>query len=260
MSFPNIVWGDFGDEKETSSTRIGNLPLGARMILPDGRVFAHCKQGGTAGIAGEFYISEAATAGHGCVAGSALVVDAAAAIGSTTVSITVGATGAITANQYADGYLTITAGTVGMGHIYKIVSNTAATTTETGCKIYLDPDDAIKVALVASSTLVQLSPNPWKGLRVKPAGSTFTGNPAGILPIAIPADYYGWVQRSGQAAALMAATAVTLGAPLTCSTTETGALNEMVLVETTAYSSFPVGIAFTGSDASTWTTVMLNLD
>jgi hypothetical protein len=259
MSFPNIIWGDFGDEKETSSTRIGNLPLGTRMQLPDGRVFAHCLQGGTAAIAGEFYMSEVAGTTGGCIAGSALVVDAAAAVGATTVSVTIGASGAITANQFADGYLTITAGTVGMGHIYRVISNTVASTLQASCQIVLDPDDGIKVALIASSTLVQLRTNPFKNLILKPAGSTFLGNPAGIPPIAIPAGYYGWVQRSGVAAALTAATAVAAGAPLCCSSTEAGALNEATKVETTAYSSFVVGVNFSGASANKWSTVYLAL-
>jgi len=40
---PNIQYGDYGDEKVTSSTRIGGLPLGAKMVFLDGREFRHAK-------------------------------------------------------------------------------------------------------------------------------------------------------------------------------------------------------------------------
>jgi hypothetical protein len=258
-SFPNMIYGDFGDEKETSSTRIGNLPLGVRMVLPDGRIFAHCKMGAAAATAGYFYSSVAAGTTGGCIAGSALVVDAAAAVGATTVSVTIGASGAVTVNQFADGYLTITAGTVGMGHIYRVISNTVASTLQTACQIVLDPDDAIKVALIASSTLVQVRENPFAGLVAKPAATTYVGNPAGVAPVAIPANYYGWIQRTGMAAAAVSATAQVAGCPLTCDSAEVGVLNELAIVETTSYSHFPVGVMVGAADASKWATVYLTL-
>ena len=43
MSFPNVIYGDYGDEKVAQSTKIGSLPLGQLMILPDGRAFRHTR-------------------------------------------------------------------------------------------------------------------------------------------------------------------------------------------------------------------------
>ena len=53
MGIPSIIYGDYGDEKVTSSTKIGNLPLGQLMRLPDGRKYRHARSGGTALAVGQ---------------------------------------------------------------------------------------------------------------------------------------------------------------------------------------------------------------
>ena len=55
MSYPNVIYGDYGDEKVAQSTKIGNLPLGQLMVLPDGRKFRHAQASATALVAGDLY-------------------------------------------------------------------------------------------------------------------------------------------------------------------------------------------------------------
>ena len=47
-SFPNIIFGAYGDEKATSSTKVHGHELGQLMVLPDGRKYRYAKSGGTA--------------------------------------------------------------------------------------------------------------------------------------------------------------------------------------------------------------------
>ena len=47
MSFPNTVYGSYGDQYTSQTTKIDGLPLGTKMELPDGKIFRHCKAGGT---------------------------------------------------------------------------------------------------------------------------------------------------------------------------------------------------------------------
>ncbi|KKL16382.1 hypothetical protein LCGC14_2496170, partial [marine sediment metagenome] len=54
MAFPNVIYGRYGDEKVAQSTKIGGLPLGQEMVLPDGREFRHsCAQTAAALVAGK---------------------------------------------------------------------------------------------------------------------------------------------------------------------------------------------------------------
>jgi hypothetical protein len=261
MSFPNVIYGRYGDEKVTAASAIGGLPLGQKMILPDGREFALCKEGGTAGIAGNIYIQEAAVADHGNVAGSALQVAVSADVGATTVVVTAGGTTVIGADEYASGYLNITAGSTSaaVGHLYRIKSNNAATKSVT-CTITLEPFDGIASALVASSTLVSLRVSPFKNLILKAAASTFVGAVAGVLPVAIPANYYGWVQRAGVATVLQAATATSIGNYVCCSSTDAGAVSTLLAAATTLYDHIVVGQTIAASDASKYAVTMLKLN
>ena len=43
------IWGDYGDEKVTSTTADLGLVIGTRLILPDGRVFRYAFSDGASG-------------------------------------------------------------------------------------------------------------------------------------------------------------------------------------------------------------------
>lgn len=176
---------------EESST--AKAPLGSALRLDDGRVFRYCKMGAVAGVPGKVYQSPPAVANH-----LNQSVAAAAAVGATSVSCTLGAT-AVTANQYADGFLQINDAN-GEGYQYKIKSHAAA---DGSAAVTINLYDPIQVALTTSSeyTLVY---HPCANVIVhpSPATSTMIGTPT----IAITAEYYGWLQTWGPANVLIEGT------------------------------------------------------
>ena len=56
-------WGNYGDEKATSTSEVFGIPLGTRMILPDGRVFYYAFSQGAIG-AGQLCMMVAGVANH----------------------------------------------------------------------------------------------------------------------------------------------------------------------------------------------------
>lgn len=167
--------------------------LGTLRILRDGRKFRYVKADGTGLGAGKACVAPAAVANH-----INLAVPAASAIGATQLSITVGAT-AVTADQYAEGFLQVNDAT-GEGYQYKIVGNTACDASGT---TVVQLEEPIRVALVASTSEVSLLANMYKAV-----GHTTTEEnvPVGVACCAIAANYYGWVQTGGQAIALISGT------------------------------------------------------
>ena len=160
--------------------------LGALARTPDGRAFRYVKAGGTALVAGKLQQGPDITAYHQNVA-----VAAAAAIGATQVTVTLGATAA-TAGQYANGYLIVNDET-GEGQTYQIKSNPAADASAS-LVVTLYDEDALVTALTTSSE-VCLIPNLYNGVIVNP--TTPTNAPVGVAVYPITASYYGWVQVYG---------------------------------------------------------------
>ena len=182
------LWGDYGDEKVTGTSQIH--PYGTRMVLPDGRVFYYGQTDG-AQTAGAICQSAVGVANHDMD----LAVNTAAA-GAKSLSVTVGGT-AVTANQYADGYVYVNDGT-GEGHIYKVRQHDAIDSSGSGT-INLYDGDAIVVAFEAA-TIVGLAKNPYKDFIVFP--TTATGHPVGVAATDFDDDDYGWLQTWGPAAVL----------------------------------------------------------
>lgn len=183
--------------------------LGTLRALRDGRKFRYVKADATGLGAGKLCIAPVVAANH-----INLAMPAAAAIGTTQIALTVGAT-AVTADQYAEGFLQVNDGT-GFGLQYKIDSNTACDASGSTVVQLAEP---IAVALVATTSEVSLIPSLYKAV-----GHTTTpeSEPVGIACCAIAANYYGWVQTCGQGIALIAGTPA-VGTMLTVSATS-GAL------------------------------------
>jgi len=230
MGFPNLIYGDYGDEKRTSSTKIGSLPLGTRMVLPDGRLFVHAKCSATAGIAGNVYMcTQGVCSGDGAYIkdmAPAATVSAAA----TTITLTAGATTAVTEDLFEDGYVFVNDVT-GEGECYKIKSNNSTAAGSTFTVTLYETDD-VKTALPAGTSQVGIHECEWHSLTVISADTVMTGPLAGILPVAVTASYYCWVQRRGVCAALTDGTVI-VGEPVTPS----GALAGAVAVHAVASTS-----------------------
>ena len=186
--------------------------IGTLRILADGRKYRYV-QAGTGGLApGKAAAGSVAVANH-----INLAVPAASEIGALQLSITVGAT-AVTADQYLNGYLQINDAT-GEGYQYKIVGNTACDASGTTVVML---EEAIRVALVASTSEVSLIPNPYAGAVHTTVEESL---PVGVACHTVAASSYGWVQSGGPAVALVAGTPA-VGTMLTLSATS-GALAAM---------------------------------
>lgn len=182
------IWGNYGDEKVTGTTQLH--PYGTRMVLPDNRVFYYGQTDG-AQTAGAICQSPVGIANHDMD-----LATNTASSGDKSVTVTVGGT-AVTANQYADGYLYVNDGT-GEGHIYKIRQHDAISSSGSGA-INLYDGDAIATGFVAA-TIAGLAKNPYKDFIVYP--TTSTGHAVGVAATDFDDDDFGWLQTWGPAAVL----------------------------------------------------------
>ena len=225
MSFPNIVFGDFGDEKIAQSTKIGGLPLGYLLVLPDQSEFHHARApSGTALTAGYLYQGPAVPSDTMLV--KDIVPNGTIAVGATSVAGTSGGTSAITTDQYMDGYLIVPSSTsdAGAGRKYRIKGNNSAASGSTTVTIDLDPADPIETALPGGTTTFGLRENPYNRTILTSADTAQVAPLAGIPPIAVSADFFYWSQSKGPAVAFVAGTVLTVGEPIVASTAVAGAV------------------------------------
>ena len=106
MAFPVLVHGKYGDEKKAQSTVIGSLPLGSEMVLPDGRQFILGRASTAAALSAGFLAAGSVVVTAGTSFGIGVSLAQTAAVGDTTIAVTLGAT-AVTADQYKGGFLII---------------------------------------------------------------------------------------------------------------------------------------------------------
>lgn len=179
--------------------------VGSKYETSDGRIFALIQNAGVALVSGVLVQGPVAIgANH---TGLTLTT---AAIGATQITATLGAT-AVTANQYAGGFLVISAGT-GIGQTLRIASHPAAALSTT---VVLTLEDPLKVATLTSDskgTLVLPQYGSANGIDVRTSGCvvcpvTLTGPVLGVTVAPIPASTttvpsYGFVQVQGPVACL----------------------------------------------------------
>lgn len=229
MGLPNIIYGNFGDEKVTAASAIGGAPLGALMILPDGRKFRHARASATAVVAGKVYQQDSWTNISGSADADVLTEGAFSSggvAGSSTVVITLGATATIPANSLRDGYLFVSSGTAA-GETYKIKTNTLGAKSGT-CTITLWPTDKFKTSIAAGSSKYGIRQNEYDNVTITTGDTVSVGTLVGISPVAASANYYFWVQRSGPVTVLTAtASTVIVGEPVCCSGATGGAIYQI---------------------------------
>lgn len=168
-----------------------------------------------------------------------VTVAAAAVVGAKEVVIDAG--GAITANDYIDGKLTINDGT-GEGHSYRVKGNTA---TSGAAELTVKLIDSLEGSdLVADTSRATLSFNPWDRTIIVPATDQ-ADFPAGVPNISITNAYYGFLQTHGECA-VWADETFARGAPLTFGT---GTAGQVEAVDAAGEVQFAVSIeAPTGAD------------
>ncbi len=197
--------------------------LGTMIELADNRAFRFARAGATALSAGKCGTAPVQKTNHQNQA-----VQAAAAIGATTVSLTLGATASVD-NEYNEGLLVIGL-TPGQGHAYRIASQPATSSAGTQTVTVSDP---IQVALTTSSKY-SLVHNRYNATvegtvqTIRPAGVPMTPV-TGTVSTPTSATYvpqHYWAQSRGVASTLNDQ-AIALGSWLTLSASVSGAVIAM---------------------------------
>lgn len=158
--------------------------------LTDGRTFRYASSSSSSALsAGQLCMSEVITSNFTNVA-----VSAAAAVGTSTVSVTLGGSSSVAVNEYAGGYVVVN-DVDGEGRTYAIASN-AAISSSTAFTVELAED--IETALTTSSQVVVMK-SPWSDVVEAAAGHVHMA--AGIPQFEVPAGntdtQYFWIQTSG---------------------------------------------------------------
>lgn len=161
---------------------------GALGQTEDGRQFRYVGNGATAVTAGQLVVVAPVVANH-----TNISVAANAGIGALTLVVTLGATAA-TQDQYAEGFVTVNAGT-GLGTTYRIAGNGAANTAGNCTLVLAEP---LWQAVTSASSKVCLAASPFSSV----VTSVTVSRPVGVATVPIAANGYGWVQSYGYCAAV----------------------------------------------------------
>ena len=174
MSFPNVIYGNYGDEKQVFTAAMpttaekangylekGDKRLGTKLILPDGREFRLGKASATAIVQGKLYQQAAVSAADTMMTASHIVA-ATTAVGATSITITTSGTTAIAAGAFDDGYI-YTASSVGtgIGWTYKIKSAASAAAGSASCVVSLAAGEKVQVATEGGTTKVGMRQNEF---------------------------------------------------------------------------------------------------
>jgi|TARA_Y100000310_G_scaffold247250_1_gene252818 hypothetical protein len=219
MAFPHTVYGSYGDEKTVSANKIGGLPLGTRMELPDGRVFRHARASATALVAGKLYqgVSRVADTMY-----EDQLVTGSAAVGATVLTITAGGTTAVATDFYDDGYIyTASSAGSGVGEVYKIKS-AASAATGSSCVVTLYSSDGLKTLVAGGTTKTGMSPNEYNEVLLTTANTVRVAPIAGVPTTAVAASNYCWIQRRGPVAAFASGTVMITGVAVAANTNAAG--------------------------------------
>lgn len=193
----------FDQDARTVASVKGAAALGQQGQTDDGRTFRYGQAGAVALAPGKMNDGANAVANH-----VNLVTAAAAAVGDTQVTVTLGGTAA-TLNQYAGGTLWCNVTSTGLGIGYLIASNPAQTSTTGNLVVTLV--EPIQVA-ITTSTKTSLFPALYSGAIVTPSAATAGAAPIGVFTgSSLPISNYGWFQTGGPAPLLSDATVYTLG-------------------------------------------------
>lgn len=204
-------------QTDTSFSESKEFQLGVEIADTEGNVYRYARFAANP-AQGKFFQSPAQVSAH-----SGLVIAAAAAVGATTITITNGAT-VVTANQYAEGYVTVQTGT-GLAQTYKITGNSAAAGSGV-ITVYLDLP--LVKAIPAASTL-SLQYNKYDGVVVA------TTSPLTVVGLCVAdgtlgsVPFYGWLQVKG-IGAVIAGAAITAGVPISASNSVAGSVEDTAAV------------------------------
>jgi hypothetical protein len=187
-NFPMGVYGGPAEGLWTPSSD-QKYRLGTKTEDGFGRVWRYCKAGTTQLEPALMTCAEAMPSGVFEIVQTGYT----SAIGDTRITVLCTTGSGLTNGQLADGWLVVNKVT-GLGHAYAIANNTWITgDTVMDVELY----DPIRIATSATSEITMR-----KSLYAKVIvnATTPTGLATGVPNIAIPANYYGWLQRKGPCA------------------------------------------------------------
>jgi hypothetical protein len=226
---------DIWTESETQQHQLGALGE-----TGDGRKFRYAKMGEAITMG---YMTQSPAIDSATVK---MAVTAVAAIGAKKIAFTHAATTS-TANEYAEGYVTISFGT-GIGQTLKIASH-AAFTNGGASELFLE--DPLIVALDTTSK-ISLAHNPWNGVLMDTSVVTC---PTGGALRSFTTQYYGWLQTRGVFGAF-AHSAGSAGVPVICDATTAGAVDDC----TDDLVQWKLGYFIQAGEASYAHPIWLNID
>jgi len=187
-----IIYGKPGEQFQEHQYKRHNF--GTKMYINDS-VWVYGQMGGTVGVAGSLYQSEAVTANW-----NSKTVDTARAVGATQISATLGATATVK-DEFDEGYVVIE-DDAGEGLLYHIArawkdedSNAAADGSAVQT-VNLISGESVQVALTTATTL-SFFKNKLDEVIVHP--SPPTAAVVGLAMKAVTASYYCWLQVRGPA-------------------------------------------------------------
>ncbi len=229
-SSPISLFGVNGGNTTTDASLLSLV--GVKFRSENDRVYALVQNGGTALVSGVLVQSPASIgANH-----TGLILSTVA-IGATSITITLNGT-AVTANQYAGGFLVVSAGT-GIGQTLEIASHPSQTSTSG--TVVLTLKDPLSVATLTSDSKGSLTLPQYgsgNGATVSTSGvvispTVATGRSIGVTVYPIPASTstvptYGFIQVQGPVACLNDATTA-IGLDLMPSTNTAGAVMTYVV-------------------------------
>jgi hypothetical protein len=209
MSFPQSIMGKWGWEQVTTTAK--KHKLGTIMQIFD-TTYRYASVG-EAIIAGTLVEASAVEANEN----DDLVVATTGSVGGTTIGVTFD--GAVTLNEYADGFLisNVDASTA-LGWRYKIKGNAAGTANVT---VTIDHEDGFVTEWLAGTAKVGAFKSQYTSCLI--SNTTPLGPAVGVTVSDIASGSYGWVQTNGPALCLMQG-APGVGLGLMRSNGETGAL------------------------------------
>jgi len=236
---PSII--SLGATDMWTESAIQQHQLGAMGETCDGRIFRYAQMGEAVTMG---YMTQSPAIDSATIKMS---VTTAAAIGSKKIIFTHAATTS-TANEYAEGYVTVCYGT-GIGQTLKITSHLAYGSGETSCELHLE--DALIVALDTTSR-ISFAHNPWNGVLMDTSVVTC---PTGGAIRAFTTQYYGWLQTRGVFGAF-AHSAGVAGVPVICDATTAGAVDDC----TDDLVQWKLGYFIQAGEASYAHPIYLNID
>jgi hypothetical protein len=216
--------------------------IGEYVLSNDGRGYRYCKNGASAQVVGKLYQAKAEDTSN-----EQEITITNAAVGDTTITSTDSVT--LAANLLAGGFLLVSEGTLGVGQLYKLKGNTAASSAV----VTFNLDEPVRVATTGTCK-VDVKVNPYSAIVVAP--TTATSGPVGAAVYTVAASEHGWVQTHGIAGILAQGTVVVGDDIVPAETTTTGT----IVSRADASLSATVGFALHGAASTDYALVFLTID